>query len=111
MSGAFGGVAVNPNGSNINPVTLQLLNMKLPDGSYLIPTPQVINRSLPLASQGLSTISEPCHYNENQVLANLDVNLSPKSTLALRFLWSDGSTSVSFPGNGLNGNGASIAPA
>ena len=105
MSGAFGGVAVNPNGSNINPVALQLLNMKLPDGSYLIPTPQVINRSLPLASQGLSTTSEPCHYNENQVLANLDVNLSPKSTLAIRFMWSDGSTGVSLPGNGLNGTG------
>jgi hypothetical protein len=37
MSGAFGGVPINPNRSNINPVTLQLLNMKLPDGSYLIP--------------------------------------------------------------------------
>ena len=61
MSGAFGGVAVKPDGSNINPVALQLLNMKLPDGSYLIPTPQVINSSLPSASQGLSTVSIPAH--------------------------------------------------
>jgi hypothetical protein len=59
MSGAFGGVSIRPDGSNINPVALEILNFKLPDGSYLIPTPQVINPSLPLASQGLSTISAP----------------------------------------------------
>jgi hypothetical protein len=105
MSGAFGGVSINPDGSNINPVALQLLNMKLPNGSYLIPTPQLVNISLPLASQGLSTVSNPCHYNENQFLANLDVNLSPKSTLGIRFMWSDGAMNVTYPGNGLNGTG------
>jgi len=31
MSGALGGVAVNPDGSNINPVALELLNFKLPN--------------------------------------------------------------------------------
>jgi hypothetical protein len=105
MSGAFGGVAVRPDGSNINPVALNILNFKLPDGSYLIPTPQVINPSLPLASQGLSTISTPCHYNADQVLANLDANLSQNSSLAARFMWSDGDMNVTFPGNGLVGTG------
>jgi hypothetical protein len=33
MSGALGGVAVRPDGSNINPVALALLNFKLPDGA------------------------------------------------------------------------------
>ena len=103
MSGAFGGVAVRPDGSNINPAALDMLNFKLPDGSYLIPTPQVINPSLPLASQGLSTISTPCHYNADQVLANLDANLSQNSSLAARFMWSDGDMNVTFPGNGLVG--------
>ena len=105
MSGAFGGAAVRPDGSNINPVALEILNFKLPDGSYLIPTPQVINPSLPLASQGLSTISTPCHYNADQVLANLDANLPQGSSLATRFMWSDGTMNVTFPGNGLNGTG------
>ncbi len=105
MSGMFGGVSINPNGSNINPVALQLLNMKTPNGSYLIPTPQLINSSLPVASQGLSTLTFPCHYNEDQVLANVDVNLSKQSTLAVRFLWSDGTINVTYPGNGLNGTG------
>jgi len=105
MSGALGGIEVKPDGSNINPVALEILNFKLPNGSYLIPTPQVIDASLPLASQGLSAISTPCHYDADQVLANLDGNLSQNSSLSGRFLWSDGDMNVTFPGNGLNGTG------
>jgi len=104
-NGAFGGVAIKPDGSNINPVATEILNLKLPNGSYLIPTPQVINPSLPLASQGLSTISSPCHYNADQALGNLDANLSQTSSLAVRFMWSDGDMNVTFPGNGLIGTG------
>ncbi len=104
-TGAFGGVSIKADGTNINPVALEILNFKLPDGSYLIPTPQVVNPSLPLAGQGLSTISTPCHFNENQFLANLDGNLTQNSSLAIRFMWSNGAMNVSFPGNGLNGTG------
>ena len=105
MSGEFGGVAIAPDGSNINPVALKLLNFKLPNGSYLIPSPEVVNPSLPLASAGLSTISSPCHYNEDQVIANLDATVSQKDSLAVRFLWSNGVMNITFPGNGLNGTG------
>jgi Carboxypeptidase regulatory-like domain len=38
MSGTMGGVAIAADGSNINPAALALLNFKLPDGSFLIPT-------------------------------------------------------------------------
>src|ERR1700752_5317450 len=37
---AFGGVPVAPDGSNINPVALNLLNAKNPDGAFVIPSPQ-----------------------------------------------------------------------
>ena len=104
-SGAFGGVSINADGSNVNPVALEMLNFKLPNGSYLIPTPQIVNPSLPLASQGFSIISTPCPFNEDQFLVNLDENLSQKSSLAVRFMWSDGAMTVTFPGNGLNGTG------
>ncbi len=40
QSGAYGGTAVEANGANINPVALKLLNYKLTNGTYLIPTPQ-----------------------------------------------------------------------
>ncbi len=102
-SGAFGGVSIKPDGTNINPVALEILNFKLPNGSYLVPTPQIVNTSLPLASQGFSTISTPCPFDEDQFLANLDANLSQGSSLASRFMWSDGAMTVTFPGNGLNG--------
>jgi hypothetical protein len=105
MSGALGGIAIDRNGSNINPVALNLLNFKLPDGSFLIPTPQVINHSLPFSSQGFSTLSAPCHFSADQVLANVDANLPHDSSLAFRFMWSDSSMNVSFPGNGIIGTG------
>jgi len=98
MKGAFGGVSIKLDGSNINPVALEILNFKLPDGSYLIPTPQVVNPSLPLASQGLSVVSTPCHFNEDQAIANVDARLSHDSTLAARFMWSDGSMKRFIPG-------------
>lgn len=105
MTGQLGGTAIKADGSNINPVAIELLNFKLPGGSYVIPTPQVIDASLPLASQGQSTLSDPCRFDEDQVLANLDANLFGNSRLSFRGMWSDGDMNVSFPGNGLNGTG------
>jgi hypothetical protein len=105
QAGAFGGEAVNADGSNINPVALEVLNFKLPNGSYLIPTPQIVNSSLPLASQGSSITSAPCTFNEDQFLTNLDANLSQRSSLAIRFLWANDAMDISFPGNPNNGTG------
>src|SRR5215471_18960834 len=105
MSGAFGGVEVNPNGSNINPVALALLNFKLPDGNYLIPTPQTVNASKPFAQQGFSAFTEPCQFSENQVLANVDYIASSKSRFTERFFLSNDNETVTFPGNGLNASG------
>src|SRR5215472_4920281 len=105
MSGAFGGVEVNPSGSNINPVALALLNFKLPDGTFLIPTPQTINLSKPFAQQGFSAFTEPCQFTENQGLANADYAASAKSRFAGRLFLSNDSDTVTFPGNGLNPSG------
>ena len=105
MKGELGGIPVNPDGSNINPVALALLNFKLPDGSFLIPTPQTIDSSKPLASQGLSVFTEPCQFAENQALADVDYTASAKSRFAGRFFLSNDSETVTFPGNGLNASG------
>jgi hypothetical protein len=102
QKGSLGGVAVNPDGSNINPVALALLNLKLPDGSFLIPTPQTIDPSKPFASQGFSAFAEPCSFNEDQFLINMDYVVSQKSRLAARFFLADSNQRVTFPGNGLN---------
>jgi Carboxypeptidase regulatory-like domain/TonB dependent receptor len=102
LKGALGGVAIQPDGSNINPVAFELLNFKLPDGSFLIPTPQTVNSTNPFASQGFSTLSQPCHYNEDQFLINADYVASSKSRFSFRSLWTNTTQAVTFPGNGLN---------
>jgi hypothetical protein len=105
MKGALGGVAIASDGSNINPVALALLNYKLPDGSFLIPTPQTVDSSKPFASRGFSTLTQPCTFNEDQFLLNLDYVASQKSRIAARFFLEDSDQVVTFPGNGLNSEG------
>ena len=100
--GALGGVTVHSDGSNLNPVALALLGFRLPDGSYLIPTPQTVDSSRPFASQGFSTISQPCHFSEDQFLINVDYLPSRKSRLLGRFFWANNNQFVTFPGNGFN---------
>lgn len=102
MKGALGGVAINSDGSNLNPVALALLNFKLPDGSYLIPNPQTIDPSKPLATQGFSVFSEPCHFNENQGMFNVDYATSQNNQIAERFFLSGSDQTVTFPSNGFN---------
>jgi Carboxypeptidase regulatory-like domain/TonB dependent receptor len=102
MTGALGGVAVNPDGSNINPVALKLLNFKLPDGSFLIPTPQTVDPSRPFASQGFSVLTQPCHFDENQFSSNIDYLLSQKGKITGRFFFADDAQTVAFPGNFFN---------
>src|SRR5882724_7661567 len=76
---AFGGVQVACDGSNINPVALNLLNSKLPNGTYLIPTPQEVTSGV-----GFSSFSLPGHFSEDQYLINGDYVISAKHRLAER---------------------------
>jgi hypothetical protein len=102
MNGAVGGVPLNPDGSNINPVALNLLNLKQPDGNYLIPTPKTVDTSKDFFSQGFSVFSDPCHFEEDQFSSNVDYVISQNSRLAGRFFFANDDQLVSFPGNGLN---------
>ncbi len=102
MSGALGGVAVAADGSNINPVALAMLNLKLPNGSFLIPTPQTVDTTRPFAQQGFSVFVEPCHFYENQFVTNADYLISANSKISARFFLADDDETITFPGNGLN---------
>jgi len=75
-----GGTQVACTGANINPIALNLLQLKQPDGSYLIPTPQTI---LP-SGLGFYSISIPSTYHENQYMVNTDYIISSKHTLSGR---------------------------
>jgi Carboxypeptidase regulatory-like domain/TonB dependent receptor/TonB-dependent Receptor Plug Domain len=105
MAGAQGGTIIKPDGSNINPVAIALLNLQLPDGSFLIPTPQTVDSGKPLTQQGFSVFADPCHFSENQYSTNMDYLVSPTNKIAGRLFLADDSQTVTFPGNGLNPSG------
>jgi Carboxypeptidase regulatory-like domain/TonB dependent receptor len=103
-----GGAQVACDGSNINPVALAILNARLPNGQFAIPSPQVV---LPPSSgtdpsdqlpQGLSTFSPPSHYREDQFTVNEDQVLTAKNTLAGRFFYSRATIDLPFAPNGTN---------
>jgi hypothetical protein len=92
QTGAFGGVAVARDGSNINPAALNLLNAKNPDGTYVIPSPQT-------SSSGVNyTAVVPGHYNEDQFNTNLDFNLRTADRLSMKFFFSNSNDDVPFFG-------------
>jgi hypothetical protein len=91
-TGLFGGTAIASNGSNINPVALNLLNEKNPDGSFVIPSPQI-------AGSGVNyTAVLPGRYNEDQFNTNIDQTLSKADQLSAKFFWSNSNQSVPFSG-------------
>ena len=102
MAGALGGEAVKADGSNVNPVAFNLLNFKLSDGTFLIPTPQTIDPTMPFALQGLSVFSRPCHFSEDQFLANVDYLTTSNGRFTVRYLFTPQNETVTFTGNGAN---------
>ena len=92
QTGALGGEAVAADGSNINPVALNLLNAKNPDGTFVIPGPQT-------SGSGVNyTAVLPGHYNEDQFNTNVDVNLRSADRLSVKFFFSNSNQDVPFFG-------------
>jgi carboxypeptidase family protein/TonB-dependent receptor-like protein len=91
-TGVFGGVAVAPDGSNINPVAINLLNAKNRDGTFVIPSPQIRGGGINY------TAVLPGHYNEDQFNTNFDFNLSNTDRLSLKFFFSNSNQNVPFFG-------------
>jgi len=106
QTGLLGGTAIAPDGSNINPVALALLNTKLPNGKYLIPSPQTINTSLPFDSQGSLSFSEACPFTEDQFMTNADWEMSAKSKLMARFFFANSGITYTLPQTNLTGGGS-----
>jgi hypothetical protein len=92
QTGAFGGVAVAPDGANINPVALNLLNAKNADGTFVIPSPQTLGSGINY------TAVVPGHYNEDQFNTNFDFNLRTADSLSVKFFFSNSNQDVPFFG-------------
>jgi hypothetical protein len=96
-------------GSNISPQALDLLNMKLPNGQFLIPTPQTVNPTAPLETQGFSSFSIPADFNEDQFIVNMDFLQSDRSRFAARFFFANSTETQPLP-NGFLDLGGPIVP-
>ena len=94
------GPPVAPDGSNIVPQAVALLNATFPGGGFLIPAPQNPN--------GTSSVSQACPFSENQFLANADYVQSEKSTWSERFFWANNSDALNFLTSA--GTGGGVVP-
>lgn len=86
---ASNGMQVATDGSNISAQALALLNFKLPNGQFVIPTPQRVNPALAFAAQGFSTFGIPGTFDEDQYMINMDFLHTSKSKFLGRFFWVD----------------------
>jgi len=98
---AFGGVAlpgVLVTGANVSPQAMALFNAKLPNGQYVIPTPQTtITDPTTGLPEGFSTYSTPCPYNEDQFITNLDWLQTAKSSFQGRFFFANSTATFTLP--------------
>ena len=84
--GVFGTIPVAGDGSNINPVALQILQLKLPNGAYYLPSPNGTNTAPGVSCSGLDcSASKPASYQEYQGIGNFDYMINSKQTLSGRY--------------------------
>ncbi len=102
-----GGAQVACDGSNINPVALAILNVKLPNGQFAVPSPQAVlppsgNDASDQVPMGQSTYAIPAHFREDQFTVDIDQVLSQKDQLAGRFFYARDTTTQPFSPNAAN---------
>jgi outer membrane receptor protein involved in Fe transport len=99
-----GGNTILPDGLNINPVAIAILQAKLPNGSYLLPSfaPSSLNDHAGGLNGGQvysnASFSFPSKFDEDQYVIDLDHYISARQTIAGKF-FSAGQTIQSPAGN------------
>jgi len=86
QKGIFGGEAVLPDGSNINPVSLAILQAKFAGGKYVLPSfPQSDFLNTGQKDISYAHFSLNSTYNEKQYMGNGDYKISPRQTLSTKY--------------------------
>jgi hypothetical protein len=91
---------VSCDGSNVNPVALRILQVKLPNGAYFVPSP-ASGTFQPV------TFSVPARFREHQVVANADYLAGGGHTVSARYFFTYAPAEIPFPTvqtNGLPGS-------
>jgi len=78
---------------NINPVAISMLQLKLPDGNYFVPSPPTgtTQQFTPI------TFSNPAGFKDHQGLGNLDYLINSKHTLSVRYVYETDPINANFP--------------
>jgi hypothetical protein len=84
------GQTIAADGSNLSPQAINLLNLKVADGSFLIPSPQNV-------TTGQSSVTSNCTYNADQFITDIDYAQSDRSKLTGRFFFENGKQNATFP--------------
>ncbi len=77
--------------ANINPVAVNILNARLPNGEYAIPSSGLASTTTPFAAVTVPQ-SGISRFRENQFNANGDFIFSNDHNLAAKFFWADNPT-------------------
>ena len=93
---------------NINPISISMLQLKLPNGSYFVPFgPAGCN----VAACNPQTFSNPAGFKDHQGLGNFDYIINSKNTLSVRYVYETDPINANFPavnalepGNAVPGN-------
>ncbi len=102
--GANDANVIQADGSNIAPQAIAALNLKNAKGQYLIPNPQIVTAGANPAAAGTVTISDPCTFNEDQYMGNMEWNQSAKSIWQERFFFVNSHSELSFNQPSLGGS-------
>ena len=78
---SYTGPTINTNGSNISPVALALLNLKFPNGHYVLPSPQTSN-----VSGANYVVSTPATFDEDEYTGSTDYQLTAKDHVAFHVI-------------------------
>src|SRR5258708_11394575 len=89
IPGSLQSLQVACDGSDINPVSLAMLNLKNADGSYYVPGSGA-------AGFARRQFSSPAKYTEDQYIINADYVITPKHTLAARYFYTHNPQTVPF---------------
>lgn len=87
---SIGGLQVACNGSDINPVAIKILQLKLSNGNYLIPGSGSGNYQT-------ATFTDPAIFNDHQAMGNFDYLIDSKNTLSGRFEYERDPLHANFP--------------
>jgi hypothetical protein len=74
-------------GANINPIALNILNLKNADGTYMVPGSTT-------GGNQSTFLSESAKYTEHQAIGNFDYVINEKNTLSGRWTYSDAITNA-----------------